>query len=91
MRGLEPENDLPVKMQPRPAASVIPPLLMENVAAVSPPPIRFWPSESCPIVPDWPPEAVSSKEQEDLGRVRAEAPKNKERVINVFMMAKVCI
>ena len=91
MQDIDPEKDLPVKMQPRSAASVIPPCLMVNVAAESPPPILFWSSESCLIVPDWPPEAVSSKEQEDLGTVRAEAPKNKERVIKEFMIEKVCI
>jgi hypothetical protein len=38
--------DLRVNMQPLPAASVIPPLLIVKVVAGSPPPILFWPSDS---------------------------------------------
>jgi hypothetical protein len=78
-------------MQPRLAESIMPPLLIVKVVGESPPPIRFWPSESWPIVPDSPPDAVSSKEQEDLGTAKADAPKIRERVINRFMTAKVCI
>jgi hypothetical protein len=78
-------------MQPRPAESIMPPLLMVNVAGDNPPPILFWPLESWPMVPDSPPDAVSSKEQEDLGTATAEAPKIKERVTNVFIIAKLCL
>jgi hypothetical protein len=85
------ESNLRVKIQPRPAASIMPPLSIVNVAGESPPPILFWPSESWPIVTDSPPDAVSSKEQDDLGTVRADAPKNKERATNVFMVANACI
>lgn len=80
---------LRVKIQPLPAASVIPPLSMMNVAGERPPPILFWPSESCPMVPFWPPDAVSSKEHELLGRTRAEAPRAKERVTSVYIIASV--
>jgi hypothetical protein len=41
------------------------------------------------MVPDLPPVAVSSNEQEDLGTANADAPKIKERVTNVFMTAIV--
>jgi hypothetical protein len=86
--------NLRVKIQPRPAASVIPPLSMVKVAGESPPPILFWPSESWPIVPLSPPDAVSSKEQEeleDLGTTRAEAPSANESVTNVYIIANVYV
>jgi hypothetical protein len=89
MKNLEIRVNLRVKMQPRPAESIMPPLLIVNVAGENPPPILFWPSESWPIVPDSPPDAVSSKEQEDLGTATADAPKIKERATNVFMVANV--
>jgi hypothetical protein len=41
------------------------------------------------MVPDLPPDAVSSNEQEDLGTANADALKIKERVMNVFMTAIV--
>jgi hypothetical protein len=91
MKDIEFGINLRVKMQPRPAESIMPPLLMVKVAGESPPPILFWPSESWPIVPDSPPDAVSSKEQEDLGTAKADAPRIKERAMNVFMIANVCI
>jgi hypothetical protein len=91
MKDVEFGMTLRVKMQPRLAESIMPPLLMVKVAGESPPPIRFWPSESWPIVPDSPPDAVSWKEQEDLGTAKADAPSIKERATNVFMMANVCI
>ena len=78
-------------MQPRPAVSVMPPLLMVNFAGDKPHPILFWPLDSWPIAPDSPPDEVSSKGQDDLGTVRADAPKNKDRATNVFMIAKVFI
>ena len=83
--------NLRVKIQPRPAESVMPPLLMVNVVADSPPPILFWPSESWPIVPDSPPDEVSSNEHDDLGTANADAPKAKDRATNVFMIANVYI
>ena len=43
------------------------------------------------MVPDSPPEAVSSKEQEDHGTAKADAPRTKEKVTNEFMIAIVCI
>lgn len=64
---------------------MIPPLLIVNVAALSPPPILFWPSESWPMVPDSPPEAVSPKEQDDLGREKAEAPRNKDEITREYI------
>lgn len=57
----------------------------------SPPPILFWPSESWPIVPVWPPAAVSSKEHEDLGTTRAEAPRASESVIKEYIIANVLL
>jgi hypothetical protein len=76
-------------MQPRPAASVMPPLSIVKVAGESPPPILFWPSEGCPIFPACPPDAVSSNEHEDLGTTRAEAPRANESVTNVYIKANV--
>lgn len=84
-------RDLRVRIQPRPASSVMPPLLIQKLAAVRFPPILFWPSSSWPIVPDCPPEAVNPKEQqpEDLGAANAEVPKARERVTSVLSIAKV--
>lgn len=72
-------------MQPRPAASVMPPLSIVKVAGDKPPPILFCPSESWPIVPDSPPDAVSPNEQEDLG-VWAAAPSTRDRVTKDFIV-----
>lgn len=72
-------------MQPRPALSRIPPLSMVKVVGDKPPPIRFWPSESCPIVPDSPPEAVRPKEQEDLRSDRADAPRSNDDKTREYM------
>jgi hypothetical protein len=69
-------GSIPVKIHPRPAASVIPPLSMVNVVGLRPPPILFWPSESWPIVPDCPPEAVSPNEHERGDR--AATPRTRE-------------
>lgn len=73
-------------MHPLPAASVMPPLLIVNVAAARLPPILFCPSDNWPIVPDSPPDAVSSKEQDDRGTVRAEAPTISDKVASVCIV-----
>ena len=59
---------------------------MVKVAADNPPPILFCPSESCPMVPDSPPEAVRSKEQVDRGTVRAETPAIRDKVASVYIL-----
>jgi hypothetical protein len=43
------------------------------------------------MVPDSPPDALSSKEQEDLGTAKAEAPKIKERVTNLYIIANLYV
>lgn len=80
------DGHLRVKMQPLPAASVIPPLLIVKLAGVRPPPILFCPSDSCPIVPDSPPDAVRPKEQVDRGTVRAETPAIRDKVASVYIL-----
>lgn len=76
-----------VNIQPLPAASVMPPPLIVNVAAARPPPILVCPSDSWPIVPDCPPAAVSSKEQDERGTTRAEAPKMSDKAASVYISA----
>lgn len=79
---------VPVKIQPRPAASIMPPLSIVKVAGARLPPILFWPSSSWPMVPNCPPEAVRPNEHE-RGE-RAAAPKASERAMKECIITIEC-
>jgi len=67
----------------------MPPFEIVKVAADKPPPMRFCPSDNCPMVPDSPPEAVSPNEQVDRGRAREDTPATKEKIIVACIIASV--
>ena len=59
---------------------------MLYVALGKPPPTLFWPSPSCPTVPDCPPDAVKLKLHPALRTEAAEAPRLKARVARVYFI-----